>query len=49
MHYTIGFTIIACLNLAVLIPLKHHPLVDNYAIVMCVPSYLLPGIDTDKV
>jgi hypothetical protein len=35
-HYTIGFTLVACLNLALLIPLQGHPLVDNYTILMCV-------------
>jgi hypothetical protein len=40
-HYTVGYGVVAGLNVALLIPLKDHPLVDNFAIVMCVLLYIV--------
>ena len=37
-HSNIGYIVILCLGLTLLLPLARHPLVDNYVIVMCVFS-----------
>jgi hypothetical protein len=34
MHYTVGASVTACLNIALLIPLANNPLLDNYIMVL---------------
>lgn len=39
-HSNIGYIVTLCLNLSVLLPLKDHPLVNNYTLVLCVAGYV---------
>ncbi|KAG2013133.1 hypothetical protein CC2G_010073 [Coprinopsis cinerea AmutBmut pab1-1] len=44
MHSNIGYIATLCLNLTLLIPLKDHPLVNNYVLVLVNTYWVLTGI-----
>ncbi|KAF7432651.1 hypothetical protein PC9H_004593 [Pleurotus ostreatus] len=43
-HSNIGYIVTLCLNLSVLLPLKGHPLVNNYTLVLTNGYWVLVGI-----
>ncbi|KAK0230189.1 MFS general substrate transporter [Armillaria fumosa] len=43
-HSNIGYVVILCLNLSVLIPLNNNPKVDNYALVLTNGYWVLIGV-----
>ncbi|KAK0243386.1 MFS general substrate transporter [Armillaria nabsnona] len=43
-HSNIGYVIILCLNLSILIPLNNNPKVDNYALVLTNGYWVLIGV-----